>query len=264
MNNVFHPFDAIAHRYDAEFTNSVIGRIQRTMVRHKVKSLLGSLENKKVLEINCGSGEDALWLNSLGASVHATDISEKMIEVSRAKVNNEKIEFHCMSFSDLAEKLKGKKYDFIFSNFGGLNCISPEEIESLSDDLNGLLEENGKICIVIMGRKCMWEELYYTLKGRTGMAYRRRSYEPVPVKLGCFRLNTWYYSPTELKALLGYYFKPVHTSPVGVFIPPSYLQTFFKTKKVLLNVLLALEKMVDNMEFLCNRADHYLMVFEKR
>jgi ubiquinone/menaquinone biosynthesis C-methylase UbiE len=41
---------------------------------------------QKILEVNCGTGEDALWLSAQNYEVTATDISEAMIGVAKAKV----------------------------------------------------------------------------------------------------------------------------------------------------------------------------------
>ena len=40
-----------------------------------------------VLELNCGTGEDAIWMANKVDHIEATDISEKMIQMAQAKVN---------------------------------------------------------------------------------------------------------------------------------------------------------------------------------
>ena len=73
-------FDSLAERYDDIFTNSLIGRAQR----HAVWTVATQTFQRgdHILELNCGTGEDALFLARLGMSVFACDASEKMIAVA--------------------------------------------------------------------------------------------------------------------------------------------------------------------------------------
>jgi ubiquinone/menaquinone biosynthesis C-methylase UbiE len=67
-------FDSIADQYDDIFTHSLIGRAQRDVVWDALKKTFRPGE--RVLEINCGTGEDALFLSKMGVSVHACDASK--------------------------------------------------------------------------------------------------------------------------------------------------------------------------------------------
>ena len=40
----------------------------------------------RVLEMNCGTGEDALWLVHRGVQVFATDVSPAMLQVAQSKL----------------------------------------------------------------------------------------------------------------------------------------------------------------------------------
>ena len=84
-------FDIAAHNYDEVFTHSIIGKAQRKLIRnHFINSINKNAKN--VLEINCGTGEDAIWLINQNYNVIATDISENMISIANTKVtHNEKI-----------------------------------------------------------------------------------------------------------------------------------------------------------------------------
>ena len=78
-------FDSAAAGYDQAFTHSVIGRLQRRYVREQLAKILDTHQPKKILEVNCGTGEDALWLSAQNYEVTATDISEAMIGVAKSK-----------------------------------------------------------------------------------------------------------------------------------------------------------------------------------
>src|SRR5579864_5292903 len=71
-------FDAIAESYDSLFTTSLIGRSQRAAVWRKAQTVFRA--GDRVLELNCGTGTDALFLASFGIAVTACDASPRMIE----------------------------------------------------------------------------------------------------------------------------------------------------------------------------------------
>ncbi len=80
-------FDTIAEEYDTSFTNSIIGNAQREIVWSYLEKTLPKNKNLNILELNCGTGEDALWFAKKGHKVLATDISEKMLEITNDKLN---------------------------------------------------------------------------------------------------------------------------------------------------------------------------------
>ena len=78
------PFDAIADEYDAVFTHSLIGRAQRESVWREIDRLFRP--GQRVLEINCGTGVDALHLAARGVQVVACDASAGMVAVARRRL----------------------------------------------------------------------------------------------------------------------------------------------------------------------------------
>src|SRR4030095_16268947 len=85
----------------------------------------------KILDINCGTGEDALQLSRLGHDVTATDGSARMVEKAKQKaplLNEKSIRFDVCRFDELHMHYGHEKFDLIISNFGGLNCIDKNNI----------------------------------------------------------------------------------------------------------------------------------------
>ncbi len=76
-------FDAFAAGYDASFTDTRLGR----MLRERVWAVLARYfrAGDHVLELACGTGEDAVWLAQQGVRVTATDGSPEMLQVARRK-----------------------------------------------------------------------------------------------------------------------------------------------------------------------------------
>ena len=65
-------FDAAAANYDEDFTYSLIGIEVRKIIHKYLAKNIAS--GSHILEINCGSGEDAFFLAGLGCKVMATDV----------------------------------------------------------------------------------------------------------------------------------------------------------------------------------------------
>lgn len=257
-------FDSSAKTYDADFTNTTIGKIQRAQVWKYLFPLITSPKN--ILEINCGTGEDALRLSSLGHSVLATDVSWKMIETANEKLQGEQsgVRFVQASFSSVKETVAEEKFDLLFSNFGGLNCVDESELKMLSNDFASLLNESGKMFLVIMGSNCRWEQFYFMLKLNFQKAFRRKIKTGAETKIGKSVFKTFYYSPAEIEKVFALHFEVKLVKPVGLFVPPSYLETFFKNKKWLMNSLTLLDNRLGSFSLFANQADHFAIVLQKK
>ena len=82
-NNIDKGFSIISNEYEAlDKTSSLI-----TWMRNRVrKTALSKLQvNDTILEINCGTGLDAVFLAEKGYKVHATDIASGMITHVKTK-----------------------------------------------------------------------------------------------------------------------------------------------------------------------------------
>jgi SAM-dependent methyltransferase len=260
-------FDESAKNYDAIFSYSEIGKAQR----NKVHGILSEkvLENEKkvqgldILEINCGTGEDANFFWKKGHQVIATDISEKMIEIARAKFAETAIQFQQVDIRKIDSYPFEKKFDMIFSNFGGLNCINRSDIENFISHSAELLNPSGKMVLVIMPKKCLWERFYFILKGQFKNAFRRNTNDKVLSNVDGVNVSTWYYQPNEMVDIAKKHYHLLTVKPIGICIPPSYLEFYFQNKKRLLKLFIHLERLF-NHRFWSGYADHYLIAFHKK
>jgi len=265
MNN---SFDSYAKVYDGHFTNTSIGILQRKRVWKQLNKILISNKQLNILEINCGTGEDAIYMVKAGHNVTATDISLEMIDVAKEKAQKLQLVstplFLQSSFDDILKTCKGNKYDMIFSNFGGINCISKQDLIKLNDDLYNLLKPGAYCIMVIMGNACLWENIYFLFKGKWKSAFRRKNERGIDARIVDGVVKTWYYSPIFIKKLFHNQYKHLFTRPIGLFIPPSYLQPFFGKKKLLLSFLNFLENIFGKIALFSNFADHYLICFSRK
>lgn len=256
-------FDTAASNYDASFTYSIIGKLQRDLVYKQLLLLLSNSEINSILEVNCGTGTDALWLAAKGYRVNATDVSAQMIATAQRKENPNGVVFQTADINNIEQHFTTEKFDLIFSNFGGLNCVSEMELRFFFKNAANLLTEKGRLVLVIMPRDTIWEQLYFMVKAKFSKAFRRHQ-ESVQANVDGEKITTYYYNPKEVLPLADRYFKLKQLNPIGFFVPPSYLEPFFKNKPRLIGLLSRLEKKITRFSFLAKCADHYLIVFDKK
>ncbi|WP_310380906.1 class I SAM-dependent methyltransferase [Flavobacterium sp.] len=256
-------FDNAATNYDQTFTNTVIGKLQRNLVYNNLSKILNENNPKTILEINCGTGEDAIWLAKQSINVVATDISSKMIEIAKDKSVLENLTFIQKDINQIVTEFSSKNFDLIFSNFGGLNCLSLSEMSAFFKNAAQILSTKGHLVLVIMPKSTLWEQCYFLIKLNLKNAFRRKK-EYAIANVDGEKVITYYYNPKDIVNLAHTNFEVKTIKPIGFFIPPSYLEPFFKNKPKLIWVLNAFEKRIKNWSFLSKYADHYFIVLQKR
>src|SRR5262249_19326722 len=105
--------------FDAIYTPDKIIQYKRQRVRQHVEQLLK--QSSHILELNAGTGEDAIYFAQQSYIVHATDISEGMLGQLRGKVAShdlqDRISSEQCSYTELSRLQHKGPYDLIFSNF---------------------------------------------------------------------------------------------------------------------------------------------------
>jgi ubiquinone/menaquinone biosynthesis C-methylase UbiE len=261
-------FDILAADYDTNFSHSLTGHAQRLVSRAWLQSFLAGKGILRILEINCGTGEDAFWLASLGHTVIATDQSERMIREARDKINpamgHTNPVFMTCSFEELGKTMGQERFDLVFSNFAGLNCISPEGLAALNRSLQQLLTDQGHIAAVIFGKYCWWETCYYLLKADGRRAFRRWTRKPVAARLtATVSQPVFYYSVRRFMKNMQP-FALLEKKPVGLFIPPSYMEHSMRKYKRLFGMLVKMEHWVRPVSWCSALADHTYLLLKKQ
>ncbi len=260
-------FDIASKTYDHDFTYTKTGRLQRDMVWKYLNPNVQSSKPLKILELNCGTGEDAIHMAKSGNSVLATDISPEMVSRTREKSIQHKLETlvssRTIDMRMISEDIGEERFDIIFSNFGGLNCISQIEIQRFKQSIKRLLKPNGRVILVIMPKLCLWESFYFLTKLKVKDAFRRKK-ESVNANVSGVFVKTWYYSPNDIKKIFAPEFKSVKVKPIGFFGPPSYLESFFVKKKLLFRVFEQLEKGLSRFSWQSKMADHFYIELQAK
>ncbi|OFZ58629.1 MAG: hypothetical protein A3D92_15585 [Bacteroidetes bacterium RIFCSPHIGHO2_02_FULL_44_7] len=251
-------FDQESAQYDAHFTLTCVGRAQREQVYSAlVKDALFS--GQKVLEINCGTGVDALEFHQRDNLIRATDLSEKMVQVARTR--NPAGYFEVLDARNLSAIRE--QYSLVFSNFGGVNCFSPDEFSRFFEEAHAVIQDGGHLVLVVMGKRCSWDSFYFFLKGKWSKMGRRNTSNALEVPVGKEFVKTWYYSPKQVRQLAAAHFDVLHLKPIGLFVPPSFLAPFFERHRLLFGALKKMDAFC-RFSFLSNFSDHYYLSLRKK
>jgi ubiquinone/menaquinone biosynthesis C-methylase UbiE len=256
-------FDRLAPSYDSDFTGSLIGRAQRNVVW---KVLLKTFHPKdNILELNCGTGEDALFLARNHISVFACDASHQMISRADQRLNMSApphlVTFCHLPTEDIAGLDPAISFDGAFSNFSGLNCI--EDLGPVSASLAKLVKPGGHLLFCFSTRFCLVEIIYYLSQGQVNKALRRCKGHTVAHLNDAPPLSVYYPTVRTLRRIFAPHFKLRSRTGVGVAIPPSYLEPWAQRHPYLFRLLCRLETLFSNLPFFRTTGDHVLLRFEK-
>ena len=255
-------FDRLADRYDALFTESLIGRAQRNAVWSVLDKTF--LPGDRVLELNCGTGEDALHLAGRGVTVVGCDASARMVEVARQKlaVNlpDAPASFHQLANERVIDLAFRAPFDGLFSNFAGLNCIS--NLADVADQLAGLVKPGAWILLCVCSRFCLWEVLLYGVRGQFSRAFRRFNGRS-RAQLRGVDLEVHYPTVRQMKHYFAPWFELRSITAIGIGIPPSYMESWATKHSSLFRLLLRLDKLTRSLPGMRVLGDHVLLAFRR-
>lgn len=254
-------FDSLAESYDHVFTDSLIGRAQRDAVWRELESTF--LPGHRVLELNCGTGIDAVYLAEQGVRVDAFDSSPAMIRVAQRRLPPGSFvpaRFQVLATEDL--NTIHSTYDGAFSNFAGLNCVM--NLSPVARSLARLVRPLGHVLLCLASRFCAWEVGWWLAHGNLPKAFRRLRRNGTRAELapGAF-VRVHYPSLKELRALFEPEFCLVSARGVGLLVPPSYLEPHARRFPNLLRQAAHLDARLSALPGVSQIADHMLLKFRR-
>ena len=254
-------FDEVADRYDDDFTSTQLGWLLRRRVWKYLQSTFPP--GARVLEIGCGTGEDAVWLAQRGVSVLATDVSAAMLRTTAAKVEAAGLatRVQVAQLDARAPVLTAEgEFDGAFTNFGGLNCVPDRRrfAHWLGSQVQAGRQagDGGHGPVLRLGDRLL------SCKGGSRPRHAQSPTVAAWRHVGSARLPVWYPSPRTLAADFGPWFSVVRPATgIGSLLPPSYLARLVERFPGVFKTFANLEP---RMPLSAWWADHYLTVFERR
>jgi ubiquinone/menaquinone biosynthesis C-methylase UbiE len=237
MNNLTHDinekqveeaFTAQSAVFDKLYGNDSIIAYKRTRVRQHISSHIKP--GSEILELNCGTGEDAFYFAMQGFRVHATDTStgmlDELMKKKSARPESGSISMEQCSFTKLTHLKNKGPFDYVYSNFGGLNCTG--DLNKVLTDLTPMIKPGGFLTLVIISKFCLWESLLI-FKGMFRTAFRRFfSSDGRQAHVEGKNFKCWYYKPSFVVNALKSHFTTVSLEGLCTIVPPSYIEGFEK------------------------------------
>jgi SAM-dependent methyltransferase len=254
-------FDRAASGYDGDYVANPLWVSLRERVWKRLDVYFK--RGDRVLDVGCGTGTDALHLAGRGVRVAASDISPAMIGVVEEKVRRNScgklVEAIVMGTDSLKDYAMGnqRRFDGIVSNFGPLNC--EPDLAALPEVFHRLLKPGGIVVASIMNRLCLWEIIYYLLRGDPKNALRRFSKDGVWTEVRSVKMKTFYYQPQEVMKLFSPYFEALRVSALSTFLPPLYLNRWLEKHRNIHRLLESLETSLGSRAPFNGWGDHFLV-----
>ena len=252
------PFDSMAADYDQSFTTSAVGERMRAAVWRRLD--VAFQPGERVLELNCGTGEDAIYLGRRGVRVLATDRSIEMLAIASAKAAHAgltgMVDATQLAIEDLAHH-RTSMFDGALSTFGGLNCV--RDLSAVARGLAASLRPGAPALLCVMGPAVPWEWGWYLVRGRPRKALRRLRRGGT----GWRGLRISYPSIGAVRQAFAPYFVQRRVAAIGALVPGTFAEPWAARHPRMLAALDSLERFTETAWPLPWLADHFLIELER-
>jgi SAM-dependent methyltransferase len=255
-------WDHAAETYEQDFAGTIIGATRRDAVWRELDAAF--VPGDRILELNCGTGIDAIHLAKRGIHTVACDISPRMIELARERAVQAKLDdrtsFRVLPTEDLAALQEESPFDGSFSSFSGLNCV--EDLSIVRKNLARLVRPGAKVVVSVMGRFVPWEVLWFLAHGDLKKAARRCRWKDV-FDLDAGELNIRFRSVAEMARQFAPEFRLTQWKGIGVAVPPSYMEHWARRVPRVTHALAQADILLGRAPFLRGMADCSILTFQR-
>jgi ubiquinone/menaquinone biosynthesis C-methylase UbiE len=235
LETIAEAFSRTAEKYDSFAEEHPHLRRMRNKVYSHVKRYVP--QGTHILELNAGTGTDAVQLAQRGYFIHATDIAPGMLNRLRDKVSildlQDRVTVEERSFLSL-ENIQGAPFDAVFSDLGGLNCVP--DLTPVIQQLPKVLKPGGILTWVLMPHVCLWE-MAEIFRGNFSLAFRRFSHGRVRANLEGLNFDVYYFSPRQVIGWFENDFELLALEGLSVITPTAESKNFAKWHPRLYGVL---------------------------
>ncbi len=233
--NTARAFDAIAPDYDAVYGPA--GNTVMAWLRRESLALLQETfpPGSRLLEIGCGTGDEALCLARAGYTILATDVSPAMAAQTRAKACAAGLADRVTALALPAGRLNALRpadpFDGAYASFGVLNC--EPNLPLLNAALARLLQPGAAFVCSVMARWSPFEIAWFLLHARSRAAFRRlrqgwQSASVAGAEGAQANVAVRYLSVGEMARAFAPAFIIERTFSLPLLLPPPYLDNLFR------------------------------------
>lgn len=252
-----------AETYDQEFTDTLLGRWERDAVWEELGHVFRA--GQRILELNCGTGVDAVHLAENGVRVLACDIAPGMIAVARHRLNAhllvDMVDLRVLPTEEIAALRDEGPFEGAFSNFAGLNMVP--DIPSVARNLAALLKPGAPALLCLSGRIAPWDIAWYLAHGELSKAFQRFKSGGVERLVDGVKLNAHYPSIGKMVRMFAPEFRLRSCRGIGISLPPAYSEPWARRYPRFFQGLAKADGWLGRVPGLRALAGHVLLRFER-
>jgi len=268
---VARAFDAIAPGYDEAYGPDG-NQVMAWLRRESLSLLRGTFPpGGRLLEIGCGTGEEALALARAGHTILATDVSPAMAARAAAKAHaaglDDQIKVLALPAGHLDALRPADPFDGAYASFGALNC--EPDLPGVASALAGLLRPGAAFVCSVMARWCPFEMAWFLLHGRPRDALRRlgrgwRTATVVGADGTRVTLPVRYLSAGDVARAFAPHFTLEQVRALPLLLPPPHLDDLFRRHRGLFARLEPWERRLRERRPWRCMGDHLALVVRRR
>jgi len=257
-------YDAYAGRYDSLLSENRINAYMRSAMTSFEQETFQP--GQRLLEVGCGTGDEAVALASRGCNVVGTDPSKEMIRVARGKAEALHLERRLTFFVGYARDLEralaseaDASFDGSYSSF----ALSYEnDLASVRNALRRLLRPGGILLASVMNRMSGLE--WALALGSLHPALAGRRLRPRTLhKVGVVETTVYCRTPEQLRRALSPGFRLERLRGLPVMLPPHYVNRPLLRWPSLVSALGKLDARVAGWPVLRDLGDHNVVWFRR-
>ncbi|MBN1967107.1 MAG: methyltransferase domain-containing protein [Anaerolineae bacterium] len=261
-------FDRAAKMYDAtygppgegEHGNPLVGwlRAQHVALLQAIFPL-----GAKVLDIGCGTGEEAIALARDGYSVLGIDISPAMVRQTQTKAAVHGIQRGLMCRALAAGRLDQLDERGPFQGaYSGLGTLNTEpDLVAVARGLDSLLEPGAPFVATIMSRRCIYEIVRNLMRGKPDETLKRApDWQETRAGTGGVVAPVKFYTPGEFADAFAPYFTVESVRAFPLWLPPVHLHETYRAHPARFRRLEVLDRLMRSWPGFRAWGDHFLMV----
>jgi ubiquinone/menaquinone biosynthesis C-methylase UbiE len=258
-------FDSASEEYDYTISHNYINSWIRKRSINELRKITKTSD--VLLEIGCGTGSEAIQISRNVKGVIATDISERMLDLLKRKVEAKRLDRKIIAararaseISSVKDLLPEGRVRVAYSFNGALNC--EPDIERVPGELSKIVREDGYFLCSIRNTLCLSEALSHSIVLQFDKISTRKD-QPIMVSVGGMDIPSYYYPPTRFAQLFRPHFRVKKMVGLPAFLPPAYLSNYYLRTGSIRLILEKLEFALGN-RFPFNRVgDQTLFVFQR-
>lgn len=153
--NSVHFYDAIWGSQKSRAQEEKILFLRKKAIDHSY-ALLGIIRNKKLLEIGCGSGKQAIFFAQKGANVSVIDISDEALKAASCRAKEERVSIQTNRMNAEILQFKNETFEIVYIN-SVLMHVNPEKV---LQECSRVLKPGGKVIIIEPLRHAPFVQVY--------------------------------------------------------------------------------------------------------